>query len=1375
MKRILFLLLFASYFVHGQAPVQVSQPQYFLKYVWVHDSLRASIYFQNPNDTLATQAYARQFGGIGPTYTQGVGIKIVGNVVNIDTGNYRKMDSLYVITDSTGIFKINGTPYAFKMRGAVFGINGRSGNVTIQSSDVVGALGYVPISPSGTYANPSWITSLAWSKITGSPTTLLGYGISNAVINSNGGYSLGSGLIAARPAYGNPGSFYYATDSGTLYYDNGTAWVTISSGGGTTDSGVVNGTWLIKTTSGSTIYLKADSAAMAGYFPRLNDSTVKYVTPTQAAANYAPLTSLGTKLNISDTANKWVAAIKRSSDSVYYFKNNTWVFAFLDSIGGAVGGSDSGVVNSLWITKTVSGTTIYLGSDSGAMASYFPRIKDSTVKYMTPTQAANIYATIANLSLKVNISDTSGKWIGNVFISNDSIYFYKGASRTLAGVVTAGSGSTNLGNSQTSTTVTITSSSGTSTTIPAVTNTTAGVMTAQQKLNYDSVYNGQKNDTSKFIIQGAGSGGDTLTYARNDSLFTHLFRDSLLFGHQKNADGSFTFYTKQIDTTNILNFSAKVRSLFSAGTYTTYNQAAGAFGVDTSQIHSTAWNNVNYAAYGSGGGGGLSPILNTGYLYGGNANDSAKATCNWPNETTLGYLKNDSVFFSSYEFQKFGGATAVANSSGTLTFMTVGSGYTHYMTFGTPHNFHDWTFSTTFQVANATGAQDGHGIGIQAINSVANYGIQTLINLATGSGAVYIIINGTIVATAGTSLSWSQNDNITDSLILTDSVLTYKVNNVTTGAAQVSCSYTFANGYPQTNLRPNEGTFGIWGYGGTHIYSRISVYSPDIKNPNWLALGDSKLIYYAGSFAKDWPNLLKQQTTLGSGNIFAGAGDQAYYGIQELDNAFRVNPRYIIWNLETNDIHNSRTIASILYDDSIFVNRSLQAGITPLLMVIPEDSTGTAGLGTRALYNALLAKWPQYFMSGLYSDMCGGTFGILNSAYNSGDGGVHPNAAGHAEIASSIVTRGYLSSCTLRTGRNGNSDQSLIQATNITYKDPSQVAIDDSTQKAAYSAGTPPLTATQVGYGSSGGVLTGSSNFVYTGTSLNVGGSVSGWTGNQLNVVSTTTSGGIVTAGTYDGSQYAYNILSDQNGYSSTGHGWVYGMYASYNYWMLNYNGLTITRPFGIHATGATNIGTDTAADARLSVSDNTALRNQFKLEYDGTRKVYFNVSADSSLSISGFRALHLTPSQIPISVSSTDSALYVHDSSNIDILVKKAVFPQMVASGDSTGKNSSPITLSSYTSANAGTFRVGGYVTITTAGSDVLNFVISWTDETSTSRTVDLAPQGTISPNISGAGVFLLPSHNIRVKASTTITVQVVNTNGTATYDAGATIEQLK
>ena len=55
-------------------------------------------------------------------------------------------------------------------------INGTTYDLSANRSWSVGDL-----LSSGSYSNPSWITALGWSKITGTPTTLSGYGISDAV------------------------------------------------------------------------------------------------------------------------------------------------------------------------------------------------------------------------------------------------------------------------------------------------------------------------------------------------------------------------------------------------------------------------------------------------------------------------------------------------------------------------------------------------------------------------------------------------------------------------------------------------------------------------------------------------------------------------------------------------------------------------------------------------------------------------------------------------------------------------------------------------------------------------------------------------------------------------------------------------------------------------------------------------------------------------------------------------------------------------------------------------------------------------------------------------------------------------------------------
>lgn len=102
---------------------------------------------------------------------------------------------------STGLAKWNGSAWTFDTNTYL---------TSITSSDVTTALGYTPVTnartltingstqdltanrswtvgdllSSGSYSNPTWLTSLAWSKISGTPTTLSGYGITDGVSTS---------------------------------------------------------------------------------------------------------------------------------------------------------------------------------------------------------------------------------------------------------------------------------------------------------------------------------------------------------------------------------------------------------------------------------------------------------------------------------------------------------------------------------------------------------------------------------------------------------------------------------------------------------------------------------------------------------------------------------------------------------------------------------------------------------------------------------------------------------------------------------------------------------------------------------------------------------------------------------------------------------------------------------------------------------------------------------------------------------------------------------------------------------------------------------------------------------------------------------------
>lgn len=69
-------------------------------------------------------------------------------------------------------------------------------------------------------------------------------------------------------------------------------------------------------------------------------------------------TALNLKLNISDTANKWVTNVYRRLDSVFYVKGGSEVFAFKDSIGSGGAGTVTSVALSMPSAFTVSGSPI---------------------------------------------------------------------------------------------------------------------------------------------------------------------------------------------------------------------------------------------------------------------------------------------------------------------------------------------------------------------------------------------------------------------------------------------------------------------------------------------------------------------------------------------------------------------------------------------------------------------------------------------------------------------------------------------------------------------------------------------------------------------------------------------------------------------------------------------------------------------------------------------------------------------------------------------------------------------------------------------------------------------------------------------------------
>jgi hypothetical protein len=310
MKKLLYIpLLFMIFCAKAQQPRIESQPVWFLKWLKVSDSMRVKIIFQGANDTLATQAYARGFAG--GSLTPGVGITISGSTVSIDTLHYRKQDSMYIVTDSTGIFKINGRSYPFKMRGGVWAFNHRLGDVLPAKND------YAAFYPKldSTYENPSFISHLSWSKILSTPNTLATYGILDGVRNAGGLAVLQADAYSNRPAPGGQSSIFLAIDSSILYYNNGTTWQAVSNPNGGGSDTLINPSYgLLTTIAGKTKTIKVDTTTLKQVFGSGSPGVVQLFTKWP-----------GLSINGTDTVSADTTVLMRWSDTLLRVASRTYV------------------------------------------------------------------------------------------------------------------------------------------------------------------------------------------------------------------------------------------------------------------------------------------------------------------------------------------------------------------------------------------------------------------------------------------------------------------------------------------------------------------------------------------------------------------------------------------------------------------------------------------------------------------------------------------------------------------------------------------------------------------------------------------------------------------------------------------------------------------------------------------------------------------------------------------------------------------------------------------------------------------------------------------------------------------------------------------
>lgn len=305
-------------------------------------------------------------------------------------------------TDSIDVLKTQITNKADKS--TLLTINGVAQNISQNRTWSVG-----DVVSSGSYSNPTWITSLAWSKISGTPTTLSGYGItdgitSSALTSTLANYVTSSSLSSTLGNYATTasvtglarGAISLTTTgtSGAAAYNSSTGVLNIPQYTGTTytaGSGIgIASNVITNTAPDQTVTLTAGRGiVVTGTYPNF---TISMVTPTinivtrPLNTNFTPSATKETYVTYSVTCTVTNPLLVGTSTAMAYLEysingGSTW---FLPSQNG----NSSGV----GITVTVQLTN----GQTGTLVGYIPanalvRIRTSTtgsgnISYVTGSE-----------------------------------------------------------------------------------------------------------------------------------------------------------------------------------------------------------------------------------------------------------------------------------------------------------------------------------------------------------------------------------------------------------------------------------------------------------------------------------------------------------------------------------------------------------------------------------------------------------------------------------------------------------------------------------------------------------------------------------------------------------------------------------------------------------------------------------------------------------------------------------------------------------------------------------------------------------------------------------------------------------------------------
>ncbi len=393
--------------------------------------------------------------------------------------------------------------------------------------------------------------------------------------------------------------------------------------------------------------------------------------------------------------------------------------------------------------------------------------------------------------------------------------------------------------------------------------------------------------------------------------------------------------------------------------------------------------------------------------------------CQWPIETYNGFpLYSKNSWPDIYDFTLHG-AIGLVKDGNYVDISASGAAYTDYITVGPPIYSRYFVDSAIIKVIANSSMSLAFGFGLKTINPTYDFDVLGVVGTTTTSpGAVQLYSsNGTLLA-SGTSIPSHLNDVFKVRMTRTDTVLLFKVYNLTTGDSSFATyTYTVA-GYQ----KPNACQFAIYTFGSDGVYQlqNYGITDYETRNPNLLVGGDSKMVgYYPSSFGQGYAYQLN--STYSTVVVHAGASDGLSDFKKTLSEIYWLNPRQVLLSIGSNDLRFGASLDSVTHLYDSVVNQLTFQGYQVFHTIFPEDSTGGGtggGIGLTAFKNYLASKYAANYIN-TWDTLS--TSNVLKPAFNHGDG-VHLTPAAQNAIVVKILASGLITTCTSRSA----SQQNLI-------------------------------------------------------------------------------------------------------------------------------------------------------------------------------------------------------------------------------------------------------------------------------------------------------------------------------------------------------------